>query len=120
MTSDIPGHLRFSAIRSGEATKVALALVAFFLLLFSYYILRPVRDEMGVQTGVGRLQWLFTGTFAATLLTVPLFGWVVARVPRRLLVPDSAVADATVPFVAMPASVRPRCKAWSVRRASAR
>jgi AAA family ATP:ADP antiporter len=66
---------------------VALAFFAFFLLLSGYYMLRPVRDEMGVQTGVDRLQWLFSGTFVSTLLVVPVFGWVVKRVPRRLLVP---------------------------------
>lgn len=75
------------AFRAGELRRAALASAAFFLLLCSYYILRPVRDEMGVQTGVGQLQWLFTGTFLCTVLLVPLFGWVVKRVPRRLLLP---------------------------------
>lgn len=74
-------------IETGEIRRVALAFAAFFLLLSSYYILRPVRDEMGVQTGVENLQWLFTGTFVFTLLTVPIFGWVVKRVRRELLVP---------------------------------
>lgn len=74
-------------MRAGELARVALAFLSFFLLLSGYYMLRPVRDEMGVQTGVERLQWLFSGTFAATLLVVPLFGWVVKRVPRPLLVP---------------------------------
>ncbi len=50
-------------------------------------MLRPVRDEMGVQTGVDRLQWLFSGTFVFTLLMVPVFGWVVKRVPRSWLLP---------------------------------
>lgn len=72
---------------AGEFRRAALASAAFFLLLCSYYILRPVRDEMGVQTGVGQLQWLFTGTFICTVLLVPVFGWVVKRVPRRFLLP---------------------------------
>ena len=75
------------ALRTDEIKRAALASAAFFLLLCSYYILRPVRDEMGVQTGVGQLQWLFTGTFVCTLLLVPVFGWVVKRVSRRLLLP---------------------------------
>lgn len=74
-------------LRAGELKRVVLAFTSFFLLLFSYYILRPVRDEMGVRSGVERLQWLFTGTFIFTLLTVPVFGWVVQRVPRAYLVP---------------------------------
>lgn len=75
------------AVLAGEWPRLILAFVAFFLLLCSYYILRPVRDEMGVRTGVGRIQWLFTGTFAFTVLIIPAFGWVVKRLPRTLLVP---------------------------------
>ncbi len=67
--------------------RAGLAAVAFFLLLSSYYILRPVRDEMGVQTGVERLPWLFTATFLCTLAVVPLFGWIVQRCPRSVLIP---------------------------------
>lgn len=74
-------------MRTGELKRVALAFTAFFLLLCSYYILRPVREEMGVQTGVERLQWLFTGTFVFTMLAVPAFGWVVKRMPRPYLLP---------------------------------
>ncbi|MDZ7749460.1 MAG: hypothetical protein U5K43_12110 [Halofilum sp. (in: g-proteobacteria)] len=45
----------------------------FFCLLCSYYILRPVRDEMGVRGGVENMQWLFTATFFAMLAAVPVF-----------------------------------------------
>ena len=76
-----------STSRAAEYRRASLAAAAFFLLLCGYYVLRPVRDEMGVQTGVARLQWLFTGTFAFTLLMVPIFGWVVKRVPRLYLAP---------------------------------
>src|SRR5579859_4484133 len=59
----------------------------FFCLLASYYILRPLRDEMGVAGGVRNLQWLFTGTFLAMLAAVPLYGALVARLPRRRFIP---------------------------------
>lgn len=59
----------------------------FFCLLCSYYILRPVRDEMGIAGGVGNLQWLFTGTFIAMLCVVPLFGLITSRYPRRRFLP---------------------------------
>jgi AAA family ATP:ADP antiporter len=75
------------ALRPGEFKRVALAFAAFFLLLSSYYILRPVREDMGVRTGVDKLQWLFTGTFIATIVFVPIFGWVVKRITRPRLVP---------------------------------
>ena len=74
-------------LEKGEFPRVALGFASFFLLLCSYYILRPVRDEMGVQTGASRLQWLFTGTFIATLAIVPVFGWVVKLLPKRHVLP---------------------------------
>lgn len=67
--------------------QTTLAAAAFFLLLCSYYVLRPVRDDMAVQTGSDKLQWLFTGTLFFTLLVVPVFGWVVRRVPPERIVP---------------------------------
>ena len=48
-----------------ELPALLWAFAYFFCLLCSYYILRPVRDEMGIQGGVDKLQWLFVGTFIA-------------------------------------------------------
>jgi AAA family ATP:ADP antiporter len=59
----------------------------FFCLLAAYYILRPLRDEMGVAGGVRNLQWLFTATFLVMLAAVPIYGALVARVRRRLFIP---------------------------------
>ena len=59
----------------------------FFCLLAGYYVLRPLRDEMGVAGGVRNLQWLFTATFLTMLAAVPLYGAVVARLPRRRFIP---------------------------------
>jgi ATP:ADP antiporter, AAA family len=59
----------------------------FFSLLCGYYILRPMRDAMGIAGGVEQLHWLFTGTFVAMLAAVPLFGWVTSRFPRRRFLP---------------------------------
>jgi AAA family ATP:ADP antiporter len=70
-----------------ELPAAAWAFAYFFLLLAAYYVLRPVRDEMGVQAGTAALPWLFGATFAAMLLLVPLYGWLVARLPRARLLP---------------------------------
>jgi AAA family ATP:ADP antiporter len=59
----------------------------FFALLCSYYIIRPMRDEMGIAGGVDKLQWMFTGTFLVMLAAVPLFGWVAKRFPVRQFLP---------------------------------
>ena len=53
-----------------------------FSLLSSYYILRPVRDEMGVAGGIENLPWLFTGTLAGMIAVNPPFAALVARLPR--------------------------------------
>lgn len=71
----------------GEAGAVAWALTYFFSLLCGYYILRPIRDEMGIAGGVENLQWLFLGTFLAMLAVVPLFGWLTSRFPRKRFLP---------------------------------
>lgn len=88
MTTGVGSRLqRFLGVEPGELTPLVTAFCYFFCLLCSYYILRPLRDEMGLQGGVQNLQWVFTGTFVAMLLAVPLFGWAAARYPRRRLVP---------------------------------
>jgi AAA family ATP:ADP antiporter len=53
-----------------------------FSVLSSYYILRPIRDEMGVAGGVENLQWLFTGTLIGMILVNPPFAALVAKLPR--------------------------------------
>jgi AAA family ATP:ADP antiporter len=64
-----------SDIRPHEVRAVALAFLCNFLLLGSYYILRPVRDTMATVIGAELLQYLFTGTLLLTLLCAPLFAW---------------------------------------------
>jgi ATP/ADP translocase len=45
----------------------------FFCLLCGYYIIRPVRDEMGIQAGLASLPWLFTVVFfVMAMLALPL------------------------------------------------
>ena len=68
---------------SRELPALLWSFIYFFCLLSSYYILRPLRDEMGIQGGVDHLQWVFSGTFIAMLAVVPVFGWVSARFPRE-------------------------------------
>jgi AAA family ATP:ADP antiporter len=65
--------------------RIVLPLATFFSVLCGYFVLRPVRDEISVRAGIENLPWLFTATFVATLLLVPLFGWIVARAQRRVI-----------------------------------
>ena len=73
--------------RPGEERAVLLAFLYFFLLLCSYYLLRPVRDAMAANAGLARLPELFTYTFFAMLAITPLFGALVSRVRKRRLLP---------------------------------
>ncbi|SHJ22416.1 ATP:ADP antiporter, AAA family [Bradyrhizobium lablabi] len=59
----------------------------FFTLLAGYYVLRPMRDQMGIAGGVKNLPWLFTATFLSLLVAQPLYGALVARLPRVRFVP---------------------------------
>jgi AAA family ATP:ADP antiporter len=74
-------------VRPEEVRAMLWSFAYFFCLLASYYILRPLRDEMGVAGGVRNLQWLFTATFLVMLAAVPVYGALVARVRRRLFIP---------------------------------
>src|SRR5579871_4468447 len=70
-----------------ELPALGAAAAYFFLLLCGYYVLRPVRDEMAIQSGVANLPSLMTVTFAVMLVLTPLFGALAARMPRRRLLP---------------------------------
>lgn len=59
----------------------------FFSLLAGYYVLRPLRDQMGIAGGVKNLPWLFTATFISLLVAQPLYGALVARLPRIRFIP---------------------------------
>ncbi len=75
-------------MRPEEARALLLSFAYFFCLLAAYYILRPLRDEMGVAAGgVRNLPWLFTATFVTMLAAVPVYGALVARLPRRRFIP---------------------------------
>src|ERR1044072_7016553 len=59
----------------------------FFTLLAGYYVLRPLRDQMGIAGGTRNLPWLFTATFVSLLVAQPLYGALVARLPRIRFIP---------------------------------
>ncbi len=79
--------LKSVQVERDEVSALLWSFSYFFALLCSYYIIRPMRDEMGVLGGVENLQWLFTGTLVAMTAAIPLFGWVSSRFPRRRFLP---------------------------------
>jgi len=69
-------------VRPAEVRALGWAWLYIFAVLFSYYIFRPIRDEMGVAGGVENLQWLFTGTLLGMMAVNPPFAALVAKLPR--------------------------------------
>lgn len=78
---------KYIDVKPGEITALSTSFVYFFCLLCAYYIIRPLRDEMGIMGGIENLPWVFSGTFIAILLMVPLYGWLCSRFQRSKLLP---------------------------------
>jgi AAA family ATP:ADP antiporter len=70
-------------IRQGEGAPLFLSGLYYFLLLCAYYIIRPIRDDMGAEGGVENLAWLFTGTLVGMMILHPIYSAIVSRMPRR-------------------------------------
>ena len=78
---------RALALREGETAPVLLSCLLFWLLMSGYYILRPIRDEMGIAGGQDLLHTLFLVTLAVTALAAPAVGWLVRRFRREVFLP---------------------------------
>jgi AAA family ATP:ADP antiporter len=77
---------RLVDVRAHELAAVAWSWLFFFAVLSAYYVIRPIRDEMGVAGGVDNLPWLFAGSLAGMLVANPPFAFLVARLPRARFV----------------------------------
>jgi AAA family ATP:ADP antiporter len=79
--------VRVCDVRPGEWTVVGWSWLYIFAVLSSYYVMRPIRDQMGISGGIENLPWLFTGTLVGmVLLNIP-FGYLVKRLPRVRFIP---------------------------------
>jgi AAA family ATP:ADP antiporter len=74
-------------VRTEEIPVLVWCWVYIFSIFLSYYIMRPIRDQMGVAGGVNNLQWLFTGTLIGMLLVNIPFAWLVKNLPRSRFIP---------------------------------
>ena len=73
-------------VKAEERRALLWSFAYFFLILSTYYVLRPLRDNAGITGGTRALPWLVTATFFVMLFAAPLYGWLVARLPRRRLI----------------------------------
>lgn len=78
---------RFVDVEEDELAVLLTAFAYHFLLFAAYYIMRPIRDQLGVEGGASKLAWLFPVTMAVMALANPAFSWLVGRFPRRTLLP---------------------------------
>ncbi|WP_130904716.1 MFS transporter [Pseudomonas sp. Sample_22] len=83
----MPIGLKWLNVLPSERAALALGFAFHFCVLASYYLVRPLRDALGLEGGADQLQWLFTATFAVMLLMVPVFGALASRLPATRFVP---------------------------------
>ena len=115
--TDTPDAARAPAphrrVHQGEWPAVAISFLYFFCVLAAYYMIRPVREQLSAAVGSTQLPWFYGATFACMLLLAPVFGAVVSRWPRRIVVPlfnliGVACLLGFVPFFADPTLLSPR------------
>ncbi len=88
---------RFDArwlLREGEGRAVLASGAAYMFLLCGYYMLRSLREAYALEVGREHIATLFYVALAVMVVVLPLYWFVVARLPRRLMFPAiySAVA----------------------------
>lgn len=91
-------------VRPNEWRALWLAFVFHFVVLAGYYVIRPIRDEIGADRGVEKLPWMYTGTLVGMLIANALYGMIVARMSRRRFLPIAyrfAISNLIVFFLLM-------------------
>ncbi len=91
-------------VKPEELRALWLAFVFNFVVLGGYYVIRPIRDEIGADRGVENLPWMYTGTLIGMLIANALYATVVARMSRRRFIPIAyrfAIINLFVFFILM-------------------
>jgi AAA family ATP:ADP antiporter len=83
VTTQFEKVLQFINVNPSEIKILSWAWLYVFAIFLAYYVLRPIRDELGVAGGVENLPWLFTGTLIAMIAVNPLFAFAVKRLSRE-------------------------------------
>jgi ATP:ADP antiporter, AAA family len=78
---------RLVVVEPEELQPLLAAFATLFCMFASYTILRPIRDTMGITSGVEKLPYLFWGTFIAMLALQPIYGWLTSRFRRPVFLP---------------------------------
>ncbi|MGB8327900.1 MAG: hypothetical protein WCE48_10020, partial [Steroidobacteraceae bacterium] len=78
---------RLANVEPDEVPAVLAAFVLLFCVLGGYFAIRPVRETFGTILGRSRTQDLWVATFIGALAIVPVYGELVARIRRGVLLP---------------------------------
>jgi AAA family ATP:ADP antiporter len=78
---------RLVVLQPGEAPVLLAAFATLLCTFSSYTMLRPVRDALGITSGLETIPYLFWAVFACMLLLQPVYGWLTSRFPRSLFLP---------------------------------
>ena len=73
---------KFTNVKREELPVVIASGFFFFCLLTALMVLRPVREALGMESGLDTVRWLFLGTAFFTLLVNPVFGFLVSHFRR--------------------------------------
>lgn len=76
-----------TSLQPGEGRKAAWSATFFFFVLFGYFLIKPVREALGVERGMSEMRWLFVGTLGVMFVANPIYAWVVGRWDRRKSLP---------------------------------
>ena len=78
---------RLVVLEPGEAPALLASFATLLCTFASYTMLRPVRDALGITSGLDKIPYLFWGVFVAMLLLQPVYGWFTSRFPRSVFLP---------------------------------
>ena len=73
-------------VKPEETRALWLSFVFFFVVLAGYYVIRPVRDNIGA-TYFENLWWMFTVVLLVMIVANALFSAIVSRMSRRRFIP---------------------------------
>src|SRR6266704_1380863 len=73
-------------VKPNEVRALWLCFILFFVVLAGYYVIRPIRDNIGA-TQFENLWWMFTVVLVAMIVANALFSMIVARMSRRKFIP---------------------------------
>jgi len=73
-------------VKPNEVRALWLGFIFFFVVLAGYYVIRPVRDNIGA-TQFENLWWMFTVVLVTMIAANALFSMIVARMSRRRFIP---------------------------------